>query len=52
MEQPAIIPKKTTFDPEAEPNRNDSGELEMEKSPMLLPDNKNKIRVDSSKNVQ
>ncbi len=52
IEQPAVIPKKTTFDPEAEPNRSDSGELEMEKSPMMLPDNKTKIRLDSSQNVQ
>jgi hypothetical protein len=40
IEQPAIVPKKTTFDPETEPNRKDTGELNLEKTPLLLPDDK------------
>jgi penicillin-binding protein 2 len=40
IEQPAVVPKKTTFDPEAEPNRKDTGEINLEKTPMLLPDDK------------
>ncbi len=44
VEPPAVVvPKKTTFDPEAEPNRKDSGELSIERSPIILPeDEKNK----------
>lgn len=38
IEQPVVVPKKTTFDPEAEPDRNDSsGETNLEKTPMILP---------------
>jgi penicillin-binding protein 2 len=40
IEQPVVVPKKTTFDPEAEPNRKDTGELNVEKTPMLLPDDR------------
>jgi penicillin-binding protein 2 len=43
IEQPAVVPKKTTFDPETEPNRKDTGDVTIERTPMLLPeDNKNK----------
>jgi penicillin-binding protein 2 len=40
LEQPAVVPKKTTFDPETEPYRKDTGELNLEKTPMLLRDDK------------
>jgi penicillin-binding protein 2 len=40
MEQPVVVAKKTTFDPEAEPNRKDTGEYLIEKPSMLLPDDK------------
>ncbi|WP_018611119.1 penicillin-binding protein 2 [Segetibacter koreensis] len=48
IEQPVVVPKKTTFDPEAEPNRKDTGEINLEKNSMLLPDDK-KNKSDSSK---
>jgi penicillin-binding protein 2 len=48
IEQPAVVPKKTTFDPETEPNRKDTGGLNSEKNPMLLPDDK-RNKSDSSK---
>jgi penicillin-binding protein 2 len=47
IEQPAVVPKKTTFDPEAEPNKKDSSETPLEKSPMLLP-NEIKSQEDST----
>lgn len=37
LEQPAVVPKKTIFDPEAEPNRKDTADPEVEKTPMILP---------------
>lgn len=49
IETIVVVPKKTTFDPEAEPNRNDSNELNIEKGSMLLPDDK-KSKPDSSIN--
>jgi penicillin-binding protein 2 len=49
IEQPVVVPKKTTFDPEAEPLRKDSGEVVPEKTPMLLPDDK-KNKPDSTIN--
>ncbi|MEJ7682848.1 MAG: penicillin-binding protein 2 [Segetibacter sp.] len=51
IEQPAVVPKKTTFDPEAEPNRKDTGDLNSENNPMLLPNDK-KNKSDSSKHVK
>lgn len=42
-------PKKTTFDPEAEPNRKDTSELNILKSPMMLP-NEDKTKKDTAKN--
>ena len=48
IEQPAVVPEKTIFDPEAEPNRKDTGALNTDKTPMLLPDEK-KPRADSVK---
>ncbi len=44
IEAPApVAPKKTTFDPEAEPNRKDSGDLNIPKPGAILPgDEKNK----------
>ncbi len=44
IEAPApVAPKKTTFDPEAEPNRKDSGDLNIPKPAAILPaDEKNK----------
>lgn len=43
IEQPVVVAKKTTFDPEAEPNRKDTGELNLDKPAMLLPDEKKNI---------
>ncbi len=45
------VERKVTYDPEAEPNRNDSEDSSgtIHKSPMLLPDNK-KNRKDTAKN--
>ena len=40
VEQPAVVPKKTTFDPETEPNRKDTSERNLEKTPILLHDDK------------
>ncbi len=40
IEQPKVVPEKTIFDPEAEPNRKDTGEVNSERNPMLLPDDK------------
>jgi len=51
IEQPVVVPKKTTFDPEAEPNRNDSTEVTPQKISMLLPDDK-KNKPDSTNNDQ
>jgi len=48
IEQPAVVPKKTIFDPEAEPNRKDTGDVNTDKNSMLLPDDKI-TRTDSSK---
>ncbi|MDB5249365.1 MAG: mrdA [Segetibacter sp.] len=48
LEQPAVVPKKTTFDPEAEPLRKDSGEVIPEKTFMILPQ-ENRNKPDSSK---
>jgi penicillin-binding protein 2 len=48
IEQPAVVPKKTTFDPEAEPNRKDTGEVNVEKTPMLVPEEK-RNKPDSSR---
>lgn len=48
IEQPAVVPKKTTFDPEAEPNRKDTGDINSDKNPMLFNDDK-KNKSDSSK---
>jgi penicillin-binding protein 2 len=48
VEQPAVVPKKTIFDPEAEPNRKDTGDINTDKSSMLLPDEK-KNKSDSVK---
>jgi penicillin-binding protein 2 len=43
LEQPAVVPKKTTFDPEAEPNRKDTSEGDLEKPALLLlPEDKKK----------
>lgn len=44
VEPPAVVaPKKTTFDPEAEPNRKDSGDLNFPKPAVILPgEEKNK----------
>lgn len=42
IEKPVVVPKKTTFDPEAEPNRRDTSELNPEKTPALLPEEKQK----------
>jgi penicillin-binding protein 2 len=49
IERPVIVPKKTTFDPEAEPNRKDTSETILEKTPMLLPEDK-KNSTDSTEN--
>ena len=49
LEHPAVVPKKTTFDPEAEPNRKDSGEVIPEKTPMILPEEK-RNKPDTTKN--
>jgi penicillin-binding protein 2 len=43
-----VAPKKTTFDPEAEPNRKDSGEVNIQKSPMLTPQQDKKSKKDSA----
>jgi len=52
IEAPApVAPKKTTFDPEAEPNRKDSGELNSQKTPMLIP-NDEKNKKDTAKNEE
>lgn len=40
IEQPVVVPKKTTFDPEAEPNRKDTSELSIGKPSMILPNDK------------
>jgi penicillin-binding protein 2 len=38
-----VVNNKVTFDPEAEPNRKDTGDIQPQRSPMLLPnDKKNK----------
>jgi hypothetical protein len=47
IEKPVVVPKKTTFDPEAEPNRKDTTETILEKTPMLLPNDK-KEKTDST----
>ena len=49
IEQPAVVPKKTTIDPETEPDKNDSTEVTPEKISMLLPDDK-KNKPDSTNN--
>jgi penicillin-binding protein 2 len=51
IEQPAVVPKKTTFDPEVEPNRKDTSESTYEKTPMLSPEEK-KNKHDSTKNEE
>lgn len=51
IEQPVVVPKKTTFDPEAEPNKRDSSEVTGEKPAMILPDEK-KNKQDSTNNAQ
>jgi penicillin-binding protein 2 len=51
VEQPVVIPKKSTFDPEAEPGRKDSTEAVPQKTPMLLPDDK-KNKPDSTKDEE
>jgi penicillin-binding protein 2 len=52
LEQPAVVPKKTTFDPEAEPERKDSGEAIPEKTPALLPPDDKNNKKDSAKNEE
>lgn len=53
LEQPSVVPKKTTYDPEAEPNRKDSGEVIPEKTFMVLPnDGRNKPDSSSSDEKQ
>jgi penicillin-binding protein 2 len=49
VEQPVVVPKKTVFDPEAEPLRKDTGDVAPEKTPMLLPSEK-KEQTDSTDN--
>ena len=51
LEQPAVVPKKTIFDPEAEPDRKDTNALIQEKYPMLLPEEK-KNKQDSVHNEE
>ena len=46
VEAPAVAPSKITYDPEAEPNRKDTTELQAPKSSMLLPDQR-KSKKDS-----
>jgi penicillin-binding protein 2 len=48
IEQPAVVPKKTTFDPEAEPNRKDTAEVVPEHTPVVFNERRNK--PDSSRN--
>lgn len=49
IEAPApVAPKKTTFDPEAEPNRKDSGEINVPKPAAILPEDE-KNKKDSTK---
>jgi penicillin-binding protein 2 len=43
------VPKKTTFDPEIEPNRKDTTEVDIPRSPMLLPQQEEKNKKDSAK---
>jgi penicillin-binding protein 2 len=42
------VPKKTTFDPETEPNKKDTSEVDIPKSPMILPQEE-KNKKDSAK---
>lgn len=49
IEQPVIVPKKTIFDPEAEPNRKDTGALNKEKAAMLFTEEEKKSMQDSLK---
>ena len=51
LEQPVVVPKKTTFDPEAEPERKDSAETDLEKTPMILPKDQNNLQ-DSTRNEE
>ncbi|WP_207495018.1 penicillin-binding protein 2 [Aridibaculum aurantiacum] len=44
IEAPPAPSKKTTFDPEAEPNRKDSGDINTDRTPMMLPDNRKNKR--------
>ena len=49
IEPPAVVaPKKTTFDPEAEPNRKDSGDLNFPKPAVILPEEE-KNKKDSAR---
>jgi penicillin-binding protein 2 len=43
-----VVSRKITYDPEAEPNRRDTGDVLMPKDSLLLPDNK-KNRKDSTR---
>src|SRR4029078_4200739 len=43
IERPVVVPKKTTFDPEAEPDREDSGEVNLDRTPGILPDTRTKV---------
>ncbi len=52
LEQPAVVPKKTTFDPEAEPNRKDTTDPETEKTPMVLPKNNNSPKQENNGNEE
>ena len=49
IEHPGVVPKKTTFDPEAEPNRKDTGEINLEKPAMILPEDERKNEQDTLK---
>ncbi len=47
IEAPAVVPKKTTFDPDAEPNRKDTSD-DQQKIDMLIPDQK-RLKKDTTK---
>lgn len=50
VDQPVVVPKKTTFDPEAEPDRNDNNtDSTFEKLPMILPKENKPEQEDSTK---